>query len=124
MAGPVLEHALRPIVARAAAAIVPGTLCGYVDEISATGLIRGWAWDKDNPELPVLLEILVHGRVIGTVLACDYRSDLQAAGYGQGDCGFSFFFPLGLPPGHSVQVLRAADAAPLLLTQGPRALAA
>jgi len=124
MAGPALEQALRPIVARAAAAAATGKLCGHVDEITTAGLIRGWAWDQRNPELPVLLEIFVHGRMIGTVLACDYRADVQAAGYGQGNCGFSFLFPLGLPPDCSVQLRRAADAAPLLPAEGQKALAA
>ncbi len=126
MAGPVLEHALRPIVARAAAATVPGRLFGYVDEISASGQIRGWAWDQSHPELPVLLDVVVHGRVIGTVLACNHRPDLPAAGFGQGNCGFSFVSSIGLPmdPEHSVSVRRAADAAPLLMTKTCRPIAA
>jgi hypothetical protein len=115
MSGPALEHALRPIAARATAAILPGNLFGYIDEITAAGTIRGWAWDQNNPELPVLLEIVASNRVIGTVLACDHRTDLQAAGYGKGHCGFTFVSPIGLPTGprHGVHPRRAADAAPL-----------
>jgi hypothetical protein len=114
MAGPALECLLRPIVARAAATINPGKLRGYIDDISTAGHIRGWAWDVGNPELPVLLEIAVGGRVIGTVLACDYRGDLLAAGYGQGNCGFLFVSPVGLPINlDGVQIRRAVDSAAL-----------
>jgi len=119
MDGPELEQALRPIVGRAADASVGGHVFGYVDEISTAGHIRGWAWDEGNPDMPVLLEILVRGRAIGMVLACDYRGDVQASGYGQGRCGFSFVSPIGLPPDieNSVQVRRAADAEPLMMAK-------
>jgi len=124
MAGPALEQALRPIVARATAAIIPGKLFGYVDEISTAGYIRGWAWDIANPELPVLLEIFVRGQLIGTVLACDHRTDLKAAGYGQGNCGFSFVSRIGLPRDleNNVQLRRVADAMPIVManTSPPR----
>jgi hypothetical protein len=112
LSGPALEKPLRPIAARAAGGITPGPLHGYIDEISATGRIRGWALDQTNPLLPVLLEILVRGRVIGTILACDHRPDLQAAGHGRGRCAFNFTSPLGLPTSpRDVQVRRTADGA-------------
>jgi hypothetical protein len=31
--------------------------------------LDGWAHDEAHPELPVLLEILLEGKVIGTALA-------------------------------------------------------
>jgi hypothetical protein len=123
--GKALERALRPVLSRASAAIIQGRLFGYVDEVGA-GHIRGWAWDQGNPDLPVLLEILVHGRVIGTTLACDERSDVQAAGYGQGRCGFAFVLPFGLKRdfAHEIQVRRAADAAPLSIPKTQRKMSA
>jgi hypothetical protein len=111
--GPALARALAPLVARAAALTAPGPLRGCVDEVTPDGFIRGWAWDAANPELPVLLEIVVAGRRLGTVLACDPRADLAAAGMGQGQCAFAFTSPLGLPADAvaQVQIRRVQDGA-------------
>jgi hypothetical protein len=110
--GTALEKALGPIAALAATGRKPGALQGYIDEIRQPGQLRGWARDDSNPELPVLLEILVRGRVIGTILACDHRPDLQAAGHGSGRSAFTFTSPIGLPSSpRDVQVRRAADGA-------------
>jgi hypothetical protein len=92
--GPALAAVLAPLVQNVAA--VAGRLHGYIDEI-AGGTVRGWAWDEANPHLPVQLEILLHDRIIGRVLACDYRKDLEEAGFGRGRCGFEFASALGLP---------------------------
>jgi hypothetical protein len=63
----------------------------------------------------VLLEILLEGQVIGTVLACDYREDLLQAGFGQGRCSFTFVSPIKLRAGllSTLQVRRAVDGAPV-----------
>jgi hypothetical protein len=48
---------------------------------------------------------------LGTVLACDYRADLAAAGKGGGRCAFSFVAPRRLTPEIQavLEVRRAAD---------------
>jgi len=104
--GPALAAVLRPLVQRVAAE--PGRLHGYIDEVSG-GRVRGWAWDEANPQLPVQLEILLRSRIIGRVLACDYRRDLEDAGFGRGRCGFEFFSGLGLP-GDAARDLRVGRA--------------
>ncbi len=105
--GPALAAALAPVVARAAHGLEAGTLLGWVDRIE-DGRVEGWAVDLAQPELPVLLEVLCGAEVLGTVLACDPREDLRAAGYGRGHCSFSFACPQGLTPVH-ITVRRAAD---------------
>ncbi len=111
--GPALERALRGIIARAGDRNA-GPLQGYVDLIAA-GCIEGWAHDTASPEFPVLLEIVLAGVAIGTILACDHREDLMKAGIGQGRCSFSFKPPTDLPPDQLglVQVRRAANGAAL-----------
>jgi hypothetical protein len=113
--GPALAAALRPIVRRATACTAPGRLRGYIDIISARR-IEGWAQDQNNPELPVLLEVLADNRVIGTVLACDYRADLAATGIGQGRCHFAFQAPAKYA-GTDIHVRRAADGAALTMSE-------
>jgi hypothetical protein len=106
--GPALETVLRPLIAQLR--VRPGLLHGCIDEIS-TGLIRGWAWDEANPHLPVLLEILAGGRVIGMILACDYRDDLAQAGIGRGHCSFTFAAKANLPMNLHVIIRRVQDHA-------------
>jgi hypothetical protein len=112
--GPALAAAISPAVLRAQALSVPGRLEGCIDRISPAGLVEGWAWDAENPELPVRLEYLVDGVVAGSVLACEYRADLENAGMGQGRCGFTL-----MAPGR-VRLRRAADGALLGGRQGKK----
>lgn len=106
-----LEAALRPVVARASAVITPGPLRGFIDRIEGAWKIIGWAQDEGHPELPVLLEVLLEDRVIGTVLACTFRGDLLEAKVGQGRYGFVFRSPVKIAPEAmaGVRVRRAAD---------------
>jgi hypothetical protein len=106
--GPGLDAVLRPLLARLP--VRPGRLHGCVDEVSP-GMIRGWAWDEANPHLPVLLEIAAGNRVMGTVLACDYRGDLAKAGIGRGHCSFAFTVMASLPMNRPLLIRRVQDHA-------------
>ena len=116
--GAKLDTALRPVVARTAAALTPGPLRGSIDLVQAPWTINGWAQDSLHPELPVLLEILADGKVIGTTLACDYRADLDKAKIGGGRCAFFLTSPVRLHPEmlSTVQIRRASDHAPLRMS--------
>jgi hypothetical protein len=120
--GPALDAALRPVVARAAQLVAPGALRGSLDLITADGVIEGWAQDEANPELAVLLEVFADGALLGTVLACDHRADLQAAGLGSGRHMFSF----RAPPGErrNVVVRRAGDGAVVPISDDCKVMAA
>ncbi|NNO17591.1 hypothetical protein EF952_30360, partial [Klebsiella pneumoniae] len=77
-----------------------------------------WAQDADHPELPVLLEVLLEDQVIGTVLACDFRKDLLAAGFGQGRCSFVFASPVKIRRelAGTLRIRRAADGAEIRMS--------
>jgi hypothetical protein len=109
--GRLLDAALRPIIARAQTGTAPGPLRGYIDALSETGL-EGWAQDLQHPELPVLLEILIAGRPYATILACDYRADLAAAGIGRGFAKFACPLPAGVTLA-DIRVRRLSDRAEL-----------
>jgi hypothetical protein len=111
--GAALYAALWPVVARAGAGLAPGTLRGFVDLIEDERVLHGWAQDLDHPELPVCLDILLGARVIGTVLACDFREDLHQEGIGP--CSFVFNAPIALRRAlwPTLQVRRRADDAAL-----------
>jgi len=114
-----LDAALRPVVARASSDLAPGALRGFIDCVRAEWKLEGWAHDEAHPELPVLLEILLESKVIGTVLACDYREDLLKEGFGQGRCSFTFISPVKLRPAllATLQVRRAVDGAPVQVSR-------
>jgi len=116
--GAALDEALRSIVLRAATGEVPGALLGWIEDISEDG-IRGWAQDKENLELPVLLEVLIGEQVVHTILACDRRDDLAEAGIGQGRCSFHRKLPAYIRPDKlgEVWIKRAADGAALPYSQ-------
>jgi hypothetical protein len=110
--GVALGTALRPIIERASAVVKPGKLRGHVDRVNGEWKLDGWAQDIEHPQLPVLLEVLVEGKVIGTVLACDFREDLLQA-LGHGNMSFVFESPVKLRREllNSLQVRRAVDGA-------------
>ena len=94
-----------------------GTLRGYIDCIRATS-IAGWAQNSDAPEAPVCLDIFVHAKLVGRVLANTYRGDLAFAGLGSGRHGFNFMPPSGLDfSADAVEVRRSLDGASLQRSQ-------
>ncbi|MET0646299.1 MAG: DUF4082 domain-containing protein [Pyrinomonadaceae bacterium] len=79
---------------------------GYVDGISCNQ-VWGWAWDRNNPNSPVNLDVLVNDTYLGTVTANIFRQDLLNAGKGNGFHGFVFnlpSFPVQDGRAHSVKV--------------------
>ena len=70
-------------------------LQGWLDTAEA-GLVRGWARDAANSDMPVPVEVVVDGVVLGSTLANHYRADLATAGYGHGRHGFELRFPAPL----------------------------
>jgi hypothetical protein len=69
-----------------------GSLRGWVDE-AGPARVRGWAVDVAQPEVPVVVEVLAGGRMLGRVLANVYRGDLRAARLGGGCHGFELRLP-------------------------------
>ncbi len=82
---------------------ITGGLQSNIDFADWTG-IRGWVWDPDEPEKRITLELLDGDSPLTTVLANQYRPDLEQAGIGDGRCGFSIGFSETLLP-HARHVL-------------------
>ncbi|RCR68159.1 CotH kinase family protein [Larkinella punicea] len=75
-----------------AANALPGNYEGYLGQIDC-GFIRGWAWDKTEPNTPVSVDILDGQQVIGTTIAGIYRQDLKDANKGNGSHSYIFAVP-------------------------------
>jgi hypothetical protein len=56
--------------------------------------IAGWAWDQDNPDAPVQVEIRDGANRLATTAANLFRKDLLDAGIGNGAHGFSIANPV------------------------------
>jgi GT2 family glycosyltransferase/glycosyltransferase involved in cell wall biosynthesis len=99
-----LTNAAPPLVAGAvgseaelAGVPIEGRLRGNLDYADWSG-IKGWVWDPTEPEKPIALELLDGDNLLATVLASEYRSDLEDAGIGDGRHGFTIGFSETLLP--------------------------
>ncbi len=95
--GPKLAAALLPVVARAWAGVTAGPHEGWFERCG-DWQVEGWAIDHAHPALPVLLEVWLGERLLGTAVAHAARGDLAAAGKGLGRCAFHFISPVRLKP--------------------------
>lgn len=72
------------------------SLRGSVDSLDVEGA-SGWIFDDDRG-LPVVVQAMLDGRVIGDAPADLSRPDLASAGFGDGRCGFRIAFYDALDP--------------------------
>jgi hypothetical protein len=122
--GYTVEKARRRIEARAGIRPMSdedtAALRGYVDQVGDRR-ISGWAQNPEHPEVPVCLDILAGGRLIGQTLANRYREDLQRAGLGSGRHSFEFTAPARLTfASDAVEVRRSFDGAVLSASDAVR----
>jgi hypothetical protein len=84
--------------------------------------IAGWAWDRNQPNTAINVDIYDGTTLIGTVAANQFRQDLLNAGIGNGIHGFNFTVPSSLKNGasHSIRVRFAGTTTDL--TNTPRTI--
>ncbi|MCW2274650.1 glycosyltransferase involved in cell wall biosynthesis [Rhodoblastus acidophilus] len=106
-----LPGAPRILPAAPAAPLVPlaptaTNVIGCLDDIS-NSVIRGWAFDRGRPKIPVSVDLFIDGGFVARADADQFRPDLFEVGFGDGKCAFYFATPLNLLDGrpHRVQVL-------------------
>jgi hypothetical protein len=85
--------------------------------------ISGWAWNADWPNDPVYLELRKNSSLVNVLLANLYRTDLQAAGKGNGMHAFTLATPFEFKSGqwHSIGA-RYTGGNGSDLTWSPRAI--
>lgn len=74
------------------------TIKGSLDLLTTKGA-HGWIYDKAENG-PVVVEAVLHHRVVGEALADIYRHDLAAVGFGDGRCGFTIDFDMPIEPAY------------------------
>jgi hypothetical protein len=93
---------------------------GYHDTADCTS-ITGWAWDANQPNTPISVQIYDGTNLLATVPADQYRPDLETAGKGNGVHGFTFTTPSSLKDGllHTIYVKYAGTTTNLFSTPRP-----
>ena len=61
---------------------------GFVDFVTWEH-VKGWAWCPAKPNIRLVVEVVSDGRLIGTAVAEELRTDLAASGKGDGLHGFT-----------------------------------
>lgn len=81
-------------------------ISGCLDEVTSS-TIRGWAFDKARPDVPVSVDIYVNDTFVSRHIADHFRADLKAAGLGSGRCAYLAPTPMSLFDGdsHIVRVI-------------------
>ncbi|RCR70861.1 right-handed parallel beta-helix repeat-containing protein [Larkinella punicea] len=100
---------------------VTGNFEGYLDKVEC-GSIRGWVWDRNKPNDPLMLEFFANGTSIGTTRADLYRADLAAAGKGNGSHGYSFTTPASIKTGVSYLISAKVQNSTFTLSWSPKTL--
>ncbi|RRB04617.1 PQQ-dependent sugar dehydrogenase [Larkinella rosea] len=72
--------------------VVTGNFEGYLSMVNCEEM-RGWVWDRDKPNTPLLVEFFSDNVSIGTVEARNFRQDLKDAKKGNGEHGYIFSTP-------------------------------
>jgi hypothetical protein len=89
----------------------------HIDSQDA-GSFAGWALDRDNPQVPLTLELLSGAHVVARTVADTARPDLAAAGIGTGAHGLHLDVPF-VPKSEPLS-LRVAGTDTYLLKAAPR----
>lgn len=89
----------------------PPQLEGFHDIATCDGIV-GWAWDANNPNEPIKVEVFSGDKLISTVTADIFRQDLLDDHKGNGKHGFTYTLPPQLKDGvpHSIRVKFAGTA--------------
>ncbi|MGM9510762.1 putative Ig domain-containing protein [Larkinella sp. GY13] len=101
--------------------LVSGSFDGFVNGADCS-TFRGWAWDRNKINTAISVDILDGAKVIGTLLAGDFRQDLLDAGKGNGKHGFRFTIPESVKDGLAHNLTARVSGSSFILKDSPKAL--
>ena len=81
--------------------------------------IAGYIWNKKTRNTPATVDISMDGRILGRVIANEYREDLAERGMGKGKYGFHFALPATARDGHEHWVVPVVVDTPSRMITGP-----
>ncbi|GAB3916029.1 hypothetical protein GCM10028804_01670 [Larkinella terrae] len=83
--------------------VVTGEFEGYLSVVNCQEM-RGWVWDRNKPNMPLMVEFFSDGISIGTIEAKNYRQDLKDAQKGNGNHGYVFPTPASIKDNGNHQI--------------------
>ncbi|RRB07117.1 putative Ig domain-containing protein [Larkinella rosea] len=105
--------------------VTPGTAVGNFDGYiygADCSTFRGWAWDKNKINTPILVDILDGPNVIATIPADVLRQDLVTAGKGNGKHAFLFSIPESVKDNQSHYLSARIANGTFFLKDSPKAI--
>ena len=93
-----------------------------VHEVANCSTISGWAWDQNDPNMPINVAIYADGQLIATILAIQFRQDLVTAGKGNGYHAFSYPLPANLKNNQPHSITVKYSGTQTNLTSTPRTI--
>jgi glycosyltransferase involved in cell wall biosynthesis len=90
---------------------------------SVHGTARGWAYDPDQPDAGVAVELSLDGKPFVTLVANGFRDDLMNAGFGNGCHAFSITLPPEYLDGKTHLLSAKFAATEVALSGSPREVA-
>jgi hypothetical protein len=120
--GPFARHTigLRPQLAQA---LRPATRVGAGEgylEVAECAIIAGWAWDRQQPDVPVNVDLYDGDVHLGTVTAYWFRRDLAEAGIGRGRHVYLFHPPASIKDGRARSIRARIAGTDTDLTGAPK----
>ena len=94
---------------------------GYLDGADCSQ-IWGWAWDQNNPNTPINVDIYDGASYIATVAANLFRQDLLNAGKGNGSHAFVYNVPSFLKDGQTHSITAKFGGTTTSLSSTPRSI--
>ncbi len=100
---------------------LPPQFAGSLDEANCTN-IAGWAWDVNNPNKTVSVDILDGTTLIATVPASSFEASLASAGIGNGYHAFNYPPPSSLEDGAAQSITVRISGTTANLSGTPQSL--
>jgi peptidoglycan/xylan/chitin deacetylase (PgdA/CDA1 family) len=92
---------------------------GHLDDIDCL-TVKGWAWDANNPDVSVAVNIYSDNILMGRILADEFRRDLLNAGKGDGYHAFSYSIPRRFKDGKQHSISVKVSGTELVLISSPK----
>jgi hypothetical protein len=99
---------------------------GYLSTVNCS-VFSGWVWHRDKPNQPLTVEFLdgsaiETAKLLGTILADDFRQDLKTANKGNGNHGYAFTVPQSLSDGQAHKIWARVEGSAYVLRLSPKDL--
>ncbi|GAB3927807.1 hypothetical protein GCM10028804_33530 [Larkinella terrae] len=98
--------------------VTTGNFEGFLSTVNCQEM-RGWVWDRNRPNTPLIVEFFAENTSIGTTEAKNFRPDLKDAGKGNGEHGYVFPTPEAAKTGSELRISAKVQGTDYVLKGSP-----